>query len=962
MTVVSDIKDNNNEQHQKIDIRDAASESYAGFAKEIIQDRALPDIRDGLLPVHRRIIYGMMKMGNTYNKPRVKAARSVGEVMGKYHPHGDCLRGNTTIKGLDNKTYTIEDLSKEQKDIEVLALDEDTGNVVPVVAHSFRVGQYTDLIYKITLSNGGIIEVTGNHPIFTEHTGWVKAEDLSVGDLLWSFKLFLDNKTGYYKITKCEDNENKKYIRVVNIEMIKVEEEPMYDFTVDTYENMIIPISSEEGKDTYISVHNSSLYGAIVRQSQDWIVGYPLVDMKGNNGSIDGDNFAASRYTEVRLSKQAEYLYKGLHKKSVVDWMLTYDDSREEPIYLPAQYPNILAQGIKGISAGYATDILPHNIKELLESCIQLLDDPTLNYKQLAVKGPDFPTGGTITNGLNLDDMYEVGKGSVTLRGNYRIENPNKRSKYQYMVFYEIPYDTQKPNILIQIEDLLDKKQLNGVNLARDESGRDGLRLVLEIEKEANVEHIAQILFNKTDLEKKVHMNAVMIDNGKPRLYGLVTILNKFNEFRLQTMVRELNYDNEVDTARLHILEGFLVLVNNTDAIIKTVKQSSGKADARVQLMEQFELSELQANAILDLQIHRMSQVSADDYLGELNQKKDAIEARNQILESDELLKEYQKLNYQTIIDDLKKDTKRRTKVLKKVDEIEVNLESLIQEEDVVVGINGQGFIKRSTPRSYHATDKDGMDDFVLETDTHQYVVVWTNKGNYAFYPVHLIKEVRWGDEGVNITSLGIELESDEIIIGISQYDPDAYYFVLRSSGKGKVGLATDLEMSRYTKIYSVGGVKGDETVIQAGLISPDTRLALQTKKYVKTTKSELTESVIFTPEELGTIGVKAYGRTLARIAKTKELLGVYEIAEDDSVESVVEDNTESEQEVNKVSQLGKGTTEQDIQYRLPLIKYNQDPQHFTHPSVLEESLSDEFEDSALTDNSEDTHNQELAE
>lgn len=765
------------EQGTVIDMRDALSRGFGDYARYTIQERGLPDLRDGLLPVQRRILYGMNEMGNIHSKPMVKAARSVGEVMGKYHPHGD-----------------------------------------------------------------------------------------------------------------------------------------------------------------------SSIYGAMMRLSKDWVLNYPLIEPKGNNGSIDGDSYAAMRYVELRLSKIANYLLDNIHKKGLIEWGKNFDDSLDEPKYLPAQYPNILIGGVNSISTGYASKIPPHNLKEILKAAILLLDNPNTPFKDLGILGPDLPTGGVIINGKEAERIYSVGKGTFRVRGRYTVEQDTKRSKTKRVVFTEIPYESKKPDIEEAIHKLLNNKQLNGVVSVQDESDKDGIRFVITVTRDTDVDLLTDILFKKTPLQGTVNLNMTVIDQGRPYRMGIIPLLNKFNAFRLGIVQRELEADNEVDKKRLHILEGLFVLAENTDAIIKLVKESSSKGDARTKLMTEFGISELQANAILELQVHRMSQVSLDEFKNEHAEVSERVSTRDTILASEELLKETVKVQYQDILEDQKKVLKRKTKVLKDVKEVEIKLDALIQKEEVYVGVTPTGFIKRSTARSYTATDKEGFDEFAIKTTTHDHVILWTDKGQYMYYPVHELDDMRWGDEGVHASRLGAELDEDETFIGISEYKKDANYLLVRTSGKGKLGKAEELEVARFRKTYSCGSVKDGERVVCVGLIDPSETIELRTSRYLKTTGEVKEESLVVKVEDIGEIGVKAYGRLLVRLGKSKTL------------ESVSIVGSEG------IDEVGKASNEREVIYKKPSIKFNQMPQPFTNESLLESELVEESEDLEEDDVEEQVENEGTSE
>ena len=739
----------------KVDIRDEIANSFAAYAKDVIMDRALPDIRDGLLPVQRRIIYGMHKMRLLPTNKQVKSARIVGEVMGKYHPHGD-----------------------------------------------------------------------------------------------------------------------------------------------------------------------GALYGAMARMSKEWVLRNPLVTMFGNNGSVDGDSPAAMRYTEARLSKPALKLLEGLNKQGVVDWQKNYDDALDEPQYLPAQFPNILVNGASGISVGYASDIPPHNLKEVLEACIQVIDDPTLTFEQLAIQGPDFPTGGEIINKNELGRIYDVGEGSIRVRAKYYLEETSKRSKYNKLVFYEMPYDVKKPDIVLQIKKLLDQKLLNGVNSVMDDTNKEGIRLVLQVEKGVNHESLADVLYQKTNLQANVTYNCVVISDGKPRVLGINELLRRYNKFRVETVRRELEADNEVDRKRLHILDGLLVLADNVKDIIALIEQSKTKDESRQALIGTYNLSVEQANTILELQLHRINQASKEDFLTEHNERTAKLAHRQNILNTKSLLIQYVKDGYEQLIEEFKADTKRLTSVTSEEVKVNVDIESMIQHEDVAVGVTPEGYIKRSSIRSYQSTESE-YKGFSIETDTHQHVLIFTNKGNYVYLPVHEIKEGRWGDEGGHLSTIGVEFTEGEKIVSIAEYDEEATVFILRKSGSGKTSLASDFPVSRHTSLYTCGGVDEGDEVIMAGLVTEGDTLAIKTVQELKTkTKKGV---FVLNVQDLSTIGVKSKGRKIVKLPKTKRI-----------IECITVETTGEETSFNK------GTNEMEVTPVLPLNQYNQAPFIFTSEQLLVEPEVDE--------------------
>lgn len=732
----------------KVDIRDEIASSFAAYAKDVIMDRALPDIRDGLLPVQRRVIYGMHKMRLLPTNKQVKSARIVGEVMGKYHPHGDV-----------------------------------------------------------------------------------------------------------------------------------------------------------------------ALYGAMARMSKEWVMRHPLVTMFGNNGSVDGDTPAAMRYTEARLSKPAIKLLEGLSKQGVVDWQKNYDDALDEPQYLPAQFPNILVNGASGISVGYASDIPPHNLKEVLESCILILDDPTLTFEQLAIQGPDFPTGAEIINKNELARIYNVGEGSIRVRAKYYLEETSKRAKYNKLVFYEMPYNVKKPDVLLQIKTLLEQKLLNGVGSIMDDTNKEGTRLVLQIEKGVNHASLADVLYQKTSLQANVTYNCVVIADGKPRVLGINELLRRYNKFRIETVRRELEADNEVDRKRLHILDGMLILADNVKDIIAIIEKSKTKDESRQALIGTYQLSVEQANTILELQLHRINRASKEDFQTEHNQRTQQLAHRQNILNTKALLLQYVKDGYLSLIEEFKATTKRLTTVTSEEVKVNVDIESMIQLEDVAVGVTPDGYIKRSSIRSYQSTES-AYNGFSLETNTHQHVLLFTNKGNYVYLPVHELKEGRWGDEGSHLSTMGVDFLEGEQIVSVSEYEEDALVFILRKSGTGKVSHAKDFPVSRHSAIYTCGGVEDGDEVYFAGLVSEQDTLAISTKQELKT-KTKY-GSFLLNIYDLAPIGVKAKGRKLVKLSKTKDIINCVTVQGD-----------------GEETKFNTGTNDIELTPILPYKLFNQQPNTLTDPQLL---------------------------
>ena len=859
------------------DIKDELEGSFGNYVVEVMLNRAVPFVEDGLKPVQRRILYGEYKMGNLPTKPTVKSARVVGEIMGKYHPHGDCLYKSTLLRLLNGEIITIEEAYKRDVTLDVLGINQKTGEIIPVKAHSFRIGQYANKIYKVKLVNGYEIKATSNHPFRLTNGDWVKAEALKPNMILdYGYVIESTNSS----IITCEKAADKQLPIIDSITIEEVENEPMYDFTVDEHENMLI--CGDEKGELLVCVHNSSIYDALARLSKEWVVREPLVYMHGNNGSIDGDGAAAMRYTECRLSPLAMEMLNGLSKRDTVDWQLTFDDTDHEPVLLPAKFPNILVNGSSGIGVGYATDIPTHNLTEVLEATIKLVENPNASLEEIVavLPAPDFPTGGIIVGAKTLKDTYALGNGSVKLRGRYHTEVDKSKL---LIVFDEIPYGAEKPKMVEKIQSIIENKQLHGLLAVADESGKDGLRFVLTCRKDVDPKVITSYLFKTTDLQKSIKMNMLMIANGKPRQLGVIAILNYFNQFRRSTIIRELNYDLKVDKANLHLYEGFLKMTDHIDEIIQMIKESNSKSESRDKLMTTLEFSELQANKILELQLHRISSADKDEFQAKFDAAEKSIKTLERVLANDKLISKLMIKQYKELI--TKYGNARKTSIEYEEEEVTIEKLDIISLDEVVVGINADGFIKRSSLRSYQATEME--DNFLaLKTDTHKSIIAFTNKGRYYFTPVHKLEDNKWNSQGKHLNTLGVALEDNEVFITISEYNEKLDYLLVKSNGIMKLGEAKDLVVSRVTKMYDCGHVKDEEEVIYAGLIDPKANFGVVTNKK---------KAMRFSLEDFGETGLKAIGKKAINLGKLSKILSVGIVEEQFPLRAVGQSATFSE-------------------------------------------------------------------
>ncbi len=586
---------------QELNLEDVMGDRFGRYSKYIIQDRALPDIRDGLKPVQRRILYAMSIDGNTSDKQFRKSAKTVGNVIGNFHPHGD-----------------------------------------------------------------------------------------------------------------------------------------------------------------------SSVYEAMVRMSQDWKLRDVLIEMHGNNGSMDGDPAAAMRYTEARLSKISEELLRDLDKQTV-EFVLNFDDTEEEPTVLPARYPNLLVNGATGISAGYATEIPTHNLGEVIDATIHAIDHPKATVKELMqfVKGPDFPTGGIIQGIEELEQAYETGRGKVVIRSKTKIE-PIKGGKSQ-IIISEIPYEVNKALLVKKIDEIRLNKKIDGIAEVRDESDRTGLQIVVELKKEANAEGILNYLLKNTDLQVNYNFNMVAIDERRPVQVGLKTILTSYINFQKEVITRRTQYDLKKAQDRLHIVDGLMKALSILDEVIALIRNSKDKKHAKERLVETYDFTMIQAEAIVSLQLYRLTNTDITILQNEKLDLNEQIATFLSILKSEKTLLQVMKSELR----DLKKKyaTPRLTQIQAEIEEIKIETEVLVTEEEVYVVATKQGYYKRVSPRSFasSAPEENGMregDEVILcqKASTLDNLILFTSKGNYLHLPVHEIPEAKWKDVG-NHLSQSISLGSNEVIL-----------------------------------------------------------------------------------------------------------------------------------------------------------------------------------------------------
>ena len=638
---------------QDFALEDVMGDRFGRYAKAIIQDRAIPDVRDGLKPVQRRILYGMMRDGNTFEKPTRKSAKTVGYIMGNYHPHGD-----------------------------------------------------------------------------------------------------------------------------------------------------------------------SSIYDAMVRMSQWWKQTTPYIEMQGNNGSMDGDGAAAMRYTEARLSKISNELLKDIDKNTV-SWAPNFDDSLKEPTVLPAKFPNLLVNGATGISAGYATNIPPHNLGEIIDATIKRIDSPNCRLDTILeiVKGPDFPTGGIVEGKEGIIDAFTNGRGKVIVRS--KAEFVKEKGKEQIVVS-EIPFDVNKAMLVKRIADLALDKKIDGIMEVRDESDRrDPVRIVIDLKKDANKDVILNYLYKNSDLQISYNYNMVAIVNRRPMTLGILEILDAYISFQKEVITKRTEFDLNFAKGRMHIVEGLIKAISILDEVIKTIRASKNKADAKVNLQEKYDFTEKQAEFIVMLQLYRLT----NSDIVELNEEHDnllkVIAGLEEILIDPEKLKGVMKAELKKIKQDY--GLPRKTEIKDEIMDITINEEELIPKEDVIVLVTRDGYVKRTSKRSFKEEDKPTLKegDYVIgfyELNTMDTLLLFTNKGNFIYMPIYNIPDIKWKDLGKHISNV-IKIDTDENIIScikVDNFDMDVDITLATKLGMIKRTKLSEFKVSRYTKPVNCMNLKGDDELLCA--------------------------------------------------------------------------------------------------------------------------------------------------
>lgn len=675
---------------QDLSLEDVIGDRFGRYSKYIIQERALPDVRDGLKPVQRRILFAMHSSGNTYDKNFRKSAKTVGDVIGQYHPHGD-----------------------------------------------------------------------------------------------------------------------------------------------------------------------SSVYEAMVRLSQDWKLRHVLIEMHGNNGSIDNDPPAAMRYTEAKLSQLSEELVRDINKETV-SFISNYDDTTLEPMVLPARFPNLLVNGSTGISSGYATDIPPHNLGEVIQATLKYIDNPDITVSQLMkyLKGPDFPTGGIIQGIDGIKKAYESGKGKIVVRS--KVEEEALRNGRKQLIVTEIPYEVNKSSLVKRIDELRADKKVDGIIEVRDETDRTGLRIAIELKKDVNAEAIKNYLFKNSDLQIAYNFNMVAISDGRPKLMGIRKIIDSYLSHQIEVVTNRTKYDLDHAEKRMHIVEGLMKALSILDEVIALIRNSKNKKDAKENLIAEFDFTEAQAEAIVTLQLYRLTNTDIVALENEHNELEELIKGYHHILDNHDALLKVIKDELTDIRKRFK--TERLSSIEAEISEIKIDKEVMVPSEDVVLSITRLGYIKRTSTRSFNASGvseiglKDGDNLLKYQTvNTQDTVLVFTNKGRYLFIPVHKLADIRWKELGQHVSQI-VPIEDSEMVVDVyneKDFKDDAFYILATKNGMIKKSTLSLFKTTRYNKPLVAMKVKDNDEIVNVIRLSKDSLISVLTYKGM---------SLTYSTAELSDTGLRAAG------------------------------------------------------------------------------------------------------
>ena len=699
---------------QDLSLEDVIGDRFGRYSKYIIQERALPDVRDGLKPVQRRILFAMYSSGNTFEKNFRKSAKTVGDVIGQYHPHGD-----------------------------------------------------------------------------------------------------------------------------------------------------------------------SSVYDAMVRLSQDWKLRHVLIEMHGNNGSIDNDPPAAMRYTEAKLSQLSEELLRDINKETVA-FIPNYDDTTLEPMVLPSRFPNLLVNGSTGISSGYATEIPPHNLAEVIQATLKYIDNPDITVNQLMkhIKGPDFPTGGIIQGIDGIKKAYETGKGKIVVRS--RVDEEELRSGRKQLIITEIPYEVNKSSLVKRIDELRADKKVDGIVEVRDETDRTGLRIAIELKKDVNSESIKNYLYKNSDLQISYNFNMVAISDGRPKLMGLREIIESYLNHQIEVVTNRTRYDLDHAEKRMHIVEGLMKALSILDEVITLIRNSKNKKDAKDNLVAEFDFTEAQAEAIVMLQLYRLTNTDIVALEEEHAELEALIKKLRNILDDHDALLSVIKDELNEIKKKFKVD--RLSTIEAEISEIKIDKEVMVPSEEVILSVSHHGYIKRTSTRSFNASGvteiglKDG--DRLLkyqEVNTQDTVLVFTNKGRYLFIPVHKLADIRWKELGQHVSQI-VPIDEDEQVVDVyneKDFNHDAFYVMATKNGMIKKSSVSQCKSTRFNKPLVGMKVKDHDEIVNVIRLESDQLITVLTHKGM---------SLTYSTSELSDTGLRAAGVKSINLKDEDYVVMTESVSDSDSI------------------------------------------------------------------------------
>jgi topoisomerase IV subunit A len=696
---------------QDIALEEIMGDRFGSYAKEIIQDRAIPDVRDGLKPVQRRILYAMFKAGNTWDKGYIKCAATVGDVLGKFHPHGD-----------------------------------------------------------------------------------------------------------------------------------------------------------------------SSVYDAMVRMSQWWKQNHILIDIHGNNGSMDGDGPAAYRYTEARLAKISGELLKDLDKDTV-SWAPNFDDRFLEPTVLPARFPNLLVNGANGISAGYATNIPPHNLGEIIDATIKRIDSPNCYLDTILdiVKGPDFPTGGIVEGKDGIIEAFKTGKGRVIVRSKYEFKREKGKDQ---IIITEIPFEVNKALLVQKMDAIRIDKKIDGILEVRDETDREGLRIAIDLKPGVNKELIVNYFLKNTEMQVSYNYNMVAIVNRTPKTLGILEILDAYVNHYKEVITRRTQFDLDFYSKRNHIVEGLIKAISILDEVIKTIRGSKNKIDAKENLVKEYNFTEEQAEAIVMLQLYKLTNTDVVVLEEEAKKLAGLILECQKILNDENELKNVMKQELR----DIKKEYSipRKTFISDEITEIKVDMQQMIPTENVVVVVTNDGYVKRVSLKSYGATEDETAlkpGDFVrniYQVTTQDTLLLFTDLGNYLYVPIHILQDTKWKDLGKHISNTIMISENEKVIGSLILKDKNKCLTLFTKNGLTKQVLLSDLEVTRYSKPMMIMKLKNDDKLVNISTSHEEALFVTKNGYYIKIKNQEIP---VLGPKASGVKGINLKDDELiygSSIDSTHEYLNIF--------------------------------------------------------------------------------------